>query len=110
MNEADVDDAGSVGAAEEPAPGVGPTAWPTAAPGAEAGAEAGGGAVAQLASAPRIAAGANWRSDEPERENHAMWLIVLEALAALGVLVFLVWWTMFSGRRRGERTPDDDPQ
>lgn len=28
-----------------------------------------------------------------------MWLIVLEALAALGVLVFLVWWTMFAGRR-----------
>lgn len=31
-----------------------------------------------------------------------MWLIVLEALAALFVLVFLVWWTMFSGRREGE--------
>jgi len=31
-----------------------------------------------------------------------MWLIVLEAMAALGVLLFLVWWTMFSGRRRGE--------
>ena len=31
-----------------------------------------------------------------------MWLIVLEALAALLVLVLIVWWTMFSGRRRGE--------
>ncbi|HET8871381.1 MAG TPA: hypothetical protein VFM48_13125 [Aquabacterium sp.] len=28
-----------------------------------------------------------------------MWLIVLEALSALIVLIFLVWWTMFSGRR-----------
>jgi hypothetical protein len=32
-----------------------------------------------------------------------MWLLLLEALAALGLLVFLVWWTMFSGRQRGER-------
>lgn len=36
-----------------------------------------------------------------------MWLIVLEALAALAILVLAVWWTMFSGRRRGERTPAD---
>lgn len=34
-----------------------------------------------------------------------MWLIVLEALAALLLLVFIVWWTMFSGRKKGE--PDD---
>ena len=42
-----------------------------------------------------------------------MWLIVLEALAALAVLVLAVWWTMFSGRRRGERPPadtDDTPR
>ena len=31
-----------------------------------------------------------------------MLLIVLEALAALGMLLFLIWWTMFSGRQRGE--------
>ncbi|MBI2733145.1 MAG: hypothetical protein HYX44_07575 [Aquabacterium sp.] len=35
-----------------------------------------------------------------------MWLIVLEAVAALAVLVFVVWWTMFSGRRRGELPPE----
>jgi hypothetical protein len=34
-----------------------------------------------------------------------MWVILLEALAALLLLVFIVWWTMFSGRPRGER-PD----
>ena len=28
-----------------------------------------------------------------------MWLILLEAGLALGLLVFLVWWTMFSGRK-----------
>ena len=31
-----------------------------------------------------------------------MGLILLEALAALVLLVLIVWWTMFSGRRRGE--------
>ena len=40
-----------------------------------------------------------------------MWLILLEALGALLALIFIVWWTMFSGRPRGERPPshsDDD--
>ena len=38
-----------------------------------------------------------------------MWLIVLEAAAALAVLVGLVWWTMFSGRRQGELPhPEND--
>ncbi|MFC7206934.1 hypothetical protein ACFQOZ_09250 [Comamonas endophytica] len=31
-----------------------------------------------------------------------MGLILLEALLALVVLIAIVWWTMFSGRRRGE--------
>jgi hypothetical protein len=38
-----------------------------------------------------------------------MWLLLLEALGALAILLFIVWWTMFSGRPRGERgTPDDE--
>jgi hypothetical protein len=37
-----------------------------------------------------------------------MWLILLEALAALALLVFVVWWTMFSGRPKGERRPPED--
>lgn len=36
-----------------------------------------------------------------------MWLFVLEAFAALALLVFIVWWTMFSGRRGGERVGDE---
>jgi hypothetical protein len=36
-----------------------------------------------------------------------MWLILIEALLALCLLVGLVWWVMFSGRRRGERPPED---
>lgn len=35
-----------------------------------------------------------------------MTLLLLEALGALLLLIFIVWWTMFSGRRRGE-LPDD---
>jgi hypothetical protein len=31
-----------------------------------------------------------------------MWLILLEALGALAILIFIVWWTMFSGRDRDE--------
>ncbi len=42
-----------------------------------------------------------------------MWLLVVEALAALALLLFIVWWTMFAGRQRGERESeprgDDDP-
>lgn len=37
-----------------------------------------------------------------------MWLILLEALAALALLVFIVWWTMFSGRPKGEPPRDDN--
>jgi len=36
-----------------------------------------------------------------------MWLLLLEALLALALLLGLVWWTMFSGRRRGERSDVD---
>jgi hypothetical protein len=36
-----------------------------------------------------------------------MLLILLEALLAGGILVFIVWWTMFSGRRQGERRDDE---
>ncbi len=31
-----------------------------------------------------------------------MGLLLLEALGALVLLVLIVWWTMFSGRQRGE--------
>jgi len=31
-----------------------------------------------------------------------MALLLLEALGALLLLVFIVWWTMFSGREKGE--------
>jgi hypothetical protein len=37
-----------------------------------------------------------------------MWVILLEALGALLLLLGIVWWTMFSGRSRGERPGDPD--
>ncbi len=36
-----------------------------------------------------------------------MWVILLEAFGALAALGFIVWWTMFSGRRKGERPGDE---
>ena len=38
-----------------------------------------------------------------------MLLLLLEALAALGLLIFIVWWVMFAGRRKGERDDRDPP-
>jgi hypothetical protein len=33
-----------------------------------------------------------------------MSLLLLEALGAMLLLIFIVWWTMFSGRKNGELT------
>ena len=37
-----------------------------------------------------------------------MSLLLLEALGALLLLVFIVWWTMFSGRQNGELKDSSD--
>jgi len=44
------------------------------------------------------------------RKRCLMGLILLEALGAAVILVAIVWWTMFSGRRGGEIAHDDDAQ
>jgi len=33
-----------------------------------------------------------------------MWVIAIEALLALGLFIFIIWWTMFSGKKK----KDDD--
>ena len=42
-----------------------------------------------------------------------MGLILLEALLALCIFIVIVWWTMFSGRSKGElrqaQPPSDQP-
>ena len=40
------------------------------------------------------------------RDKTVMTLLLLEALGALLILVFIVWWTMFSGRKNGELKED----
>ncbi|MEN3295905.1 MAG: hypothetical protein V7642_5158 [Burkholderiales bacterium] len=45
-----------------------------------------------------------------------MWLLMLEAGVALFLLVFIVWWTMFSGKKPARQAqqktlpPKDDAQ
>jgi cbb3-type cytochrome oxidase subunit 3 len=46
-----------------------------------------------------------------------MWVLVLEAGTALFLLIFIVWWTMFSGKKTEESeqtkvlpVKDDTPQ
>lgn len=34
-----------------------------------------------------------------------MWILLLEAGAALFLLVFVVWWTMFAGRKPEQQAP-----
>jgi hypothetical protein len=39
-----------------------------------------------------------------------MGLILLEALAAGLVFILIIWWTMFSGRNKGELHDEDDAE
>ncbi|MEN9889338.1 MAG: hypothetical protein RL559_1375 [Pseudomonadota bacterium] len=39
-----------------------------------------------------------------------MGMLLLEALLALVILIAIVWWTMFAGRRKGELPPSAPPQ
>lgn len=34
-----------------------------------------------------------------------MWILMLEAGVALFLLVFIVWWTMYSGKKPTDHTP-----
>jgi hypothetical protein len=38
-----------------------------------------------------------------------MWILMLEAGVALFLLVFIVWWTMFSGRKPEPPAPRKAP-
>ena len=64
-----------------------------------------GSGVLQAASAAAMIAA----SIRPHRTD-PMALILLEALGALVLFVFIVWWTMFAGRKRGERRDDETPR
>jgi len=94
--------AGAVGGAVGGAARTPPRVASSASPGR-------GGAVFEqparpMAAIPRMAAAALARA---HRKALVMWVILLEALLALALLVFIVWWTMFAGRRKGERLEDE---
>jgi hypothetical protein len=38
-----------------------------------------------------------------------MWILMLEAGTALFLLVFIVWWTMFAGRKPEQHAPKRPP-
>ena len=67
----------------------------------------GAGGVEQAASVPTISA-----VNATRRSVKFMGLILLEALLALVLLVGIVWWTMFSGRKGGEppAAPSEPPR
>ncbi|MBK1889946.1 hypothetical protein Undi14_07835 [Undibacterium sp. 14-3-2] len=45
-------------------------------------------------------------AEQPDcNQRKSMWLLLLEAGMALLILIFIVWWTMFSGRR-----PENKPR
>jgi hypothetical protein len=45
-----------------------------------------------------------------EKRKRDMGMILLEALGAGGILILIVWWTMFSGRVKGEPKQPDQPE
>ena len=65
-----------------------------------------GGFVAQAARTPTIKQISHKRIRD--KGKIAMLLLLIEALGALLILVFIVWWTMFSGRPNGEVSQPDD--
>src|SRR5690606_18267438 len=70
------------------------------------------GPTAQATRLPTIPAATAHRSTDPFNPSipFAMTLLLLEALGALLIFLFIVWWTMFSGRRKGELPEDPKPQ
>jgi hypothetical protein len=73
------------------------------------------GAIEQAASIPTIAANKKpTRNGRPiKKRGFCMGLILLEALLALFIFIAIVWWTMFSGRSKGElrqaQPPSEQP-
>ena len=89
-------------------------------PGRGDGLEVGGacttGATEQAASMPTIAAikKPTRNGRRVKKRGFCMGLILLEALLALCIFIAIVWWTMFSGRSKGElrqtpATPEQKP-
>jgi len=37
-----------------------------------------------------------------------MWLLIVEAAVALGLFLFIIWWTMFSGKKTKNNKNEDE--
>ena len=109
--------------------GGGSVAVPAGGPSRASGGSTGG--LVQAASNPRIAAGSQGTARVRAQagapvsavvtarvhsrtlrhgSNFIMWVILLEALGAGLIFVLIVWWTMFAGRKGGERRGEDEPR
>jgi|JI7StandDraft_1071085.scaffolds.fasta_scaffold867997_2 hypothetical protein len=75
--------------------------------GADEGAAGGGGGVS--GALPHPAKLPTINAIATSQRERVMGLILLEALLAGVLLVGIVWWTMFSGRKNGEPPRDDTP-
>ena len=84
-----------------PADGAADAAEPGAPARSSSGAGGADGGLEHAASTPKIAA-AKATTLASLGTSH-MWVILLEAFGAGALLVLIVWWTMFAGRKRGER-------
>ena len=60
------------------------------------------GGEAQAANIPTIPKTQPRRIQCAASRRLVMTLLLLEALGAFLIFLFIVWWTMFSGRRNGE--------
>ena len=69
------------------------------------GAGCGGGVVVQAVSANPTTPSETSKLLRVDNIRNDMWLLMIEASIALFLLVFIVWWTMFSGAK-----PNDDQQ
>jgi hypothetical protein len=91
--------AGGVGCAGGTA--IGPTGGGIRAGGGTGWAGCWGGVVHAASRATTASKGGTLR--RVDNMGDRMWILALEAGGALCLLVFIVWWTMYSGRK-----PDDD--
>ena len=65
----------------------------------------GGGVVVQAAKVRATAPSETSKLRRVDNIRNDMWLLMIEAGIALFLLLFIVWWTMFSGPK-----PTDDQQ
>ena len=69
----------------------------------------GGGVVVQAVSANPTTASETSKLLRVDNIRIDMWLLMIEAGIALFLLVFIVWWTMFSGAKPNDEHQSDNP-